>query len=124
MAFVVENLDTDTEFRFDVFAINSVGRGDGTFVDIATVTTTTTTTTIDPNGVDFIMDFQGDVTDCFIGNDSITINGPEGIVRNTLVQVIAFQDKFFYEVPDVLLFGDGVPNIIADGIQSSISPDR
>ena len=72
MAFVVENLDTDTEFRFDVFAINSVGRGDGTFVDIATVTTTTTTTTIDPNGVDFIMDFQGDVTDCFIGNDSIT----------------------------------------------------
>jgi len=124
LAFVVENLDTDTEFRFDVFAINSVGRGDGTFVDIATVTTTTTTTTIDPNGVDFIMDFQGDVTDCFIGNDSITINGPEGIVRNTLVQVIAFQDKFFYEVPDVLLFGDGVPNIIADGIQSSISPDR
>ncbi len=120
----VEDLDPEVEYSFDIFAINSVGRSDPVSFTATTVTTTTTTTTIDPNGVSFIIDFQSDTTNCFIGNDSVTINGPDGTIRNTLIQVIAFQDKFFYDVPEVLLFGDGVPDIQADGIQINISPDR
>lgn len=120
----IEDLDPETEYRCDVFAINDVGRSDATSITLSTVTTTTTTTTVDPNGVDFIIDFQGDTTDCFIGNDSITVNGAEGTIRNTLVQILALEDRFFYEVPEISLFGDGVPNILADQIQIDISPDR
>lgn len=123
-SYMIEGLNPSTEYRFDVIAINSVGLSDPSSVTTTTVTTTTTTTTLDPNGVAFIIDFQGDTTDCFIGNDSITINGSEGTIRNTLLQIIAFQDKFFYDIPEISLFGDGASDILADDIRIEISPDR
>lgn len=121
---VIQDLEPDTEYRLSVLSINDVGTSDEASITISTVTTTTTTTTVDPNGVDFILDFQGDTTGCFIGNDSITINGAEGSIRNSLVQIIALENKYFYEPPEVLLFGDGVPYIVVDNIESNVSPDR
>ena len=122
--YLIESLSTETIYDIELYASNSVGMGLPTYTSTATVSTTTTTTTVDPDGVSFIIDFQGDIIDGFIGNDSISINGPTGTIRNVLVQIISNENKYFYEVPDISLFGDGVPNILADSISMSVGEDN
>ena len=122
--YLIESLSTETIYDIELYASNSVGMSLPTYTSTATVSTTTTTTTVDPDGVSFIIDFQGDITDGFIGNDSISINGPTGTIRNSIVQIISNENKYFYSLPEISLFGDGVPNIIASNISMEIGEDN
>jgi len=122
--YTIDSLDVEVEYTFDILPLNAVGYGDVLSVVATTVTTTTTTTTINPEFVSMIIDYDGEVTEGYIGQDGVTITGPEGSERAAYISLYANGDFVFYEEPTVLIFGDGSADILADNIQTQIRPDK
>ena len=120
----IEALQDEVEYLVNVTLNSSVGDSNLLFCTSSTQTTTTdTTTTLPPDFVSFILEFDGDITNGYIGSDQVTVNGTEGSTRTAEVDIIA-SDGVFYEVPKLTFFGDGQNLINVDGISITRSEDN
>tara|TARA_B100001564_G_scaffold80942_1_gene65141 strand:+ start:14621 stop:17053 length:2433 start_codon:yes stop_codon:yes gene_type:complete len=118
--YTVDSLDVEVEYTLEILPLNAVGYGTVSSVIVSTVTTTTTTTTVNPAFVSMILDYDGEITRGYIGQDEVTISGPEGSQRAAIVSVYASSNYVFYEEPSVLIFGDGSSDIDAGNINIQI----
>ena len=122
---IIDSLNDEYPYSVVGFSTNSQGNSALSSYEFETVTTTPPiTTTIPPEFVSFIIDFQADVTNGFLGTDEVTINGPENTLRNATAQIVASGGYVFYDPPAVSVFGDGSSNILEDNISALVSQDK
>ena len=120
----IKNLQDEQEYLINVTVKNSAGVSNLVLCRSTTVTTTpTTTTTLPPDFVSFILEFDGEITNGYVGSDSVTVNGQEGSQRTAEIDIIA-SSGVFYDPPQLTFFGDGQSLINIDGISINPSEDR